>query len=206
MKKLSSFLVSALVLLILVPTVFAFRFSFPITLPPISVAPEPGEWDYITPQYLDLKLKAKKWNAVNYFDGLDMKTNYTQFRLSLKSYEGSTRIYRRTAIYIKGKLKNGNNYLASVVLPEQDVTVYNLTKKRVYFRAAEAQVTIFINDVKVDVVDLTTVRIDIYDKFGGILNGVNDRVNIAGGTGGEFSDDYFRVTGLKVYSFDWVEI
>jgi hypothetical protein len=212
MKKYVGFILVAIAFSAIMTPVFAIRMidfisqrnGVAINTPQTDInsvqpAPDPDpNYDWKTPFIAYVKIKATG-GTVNLLDGLSIDTitpGYPKLQLKLFTYQGNTKLYGPSTIYIKGKLTNGDIFSASIVIPNQNVEMMSFTEDDIWFNATEKKSTAFIynlNTKEKSYPVLDTVRCHITGGLGG-------NVNCAAGNGGEQSN-YTYISGMTVDTF-----
>jgi len=210
MKKYIGLFLIAAIFSVLMTVGFAIPISFmrqnmvTTTIPSVIVnpgqpAPDPDpNYDWKTPFIAYVKIKAAG-GAVSLLDGLNIKSidpGYPKLQLKLFTYQGKTKLYGASAIYIKGKLSNDDPFTASIYIPDQIVQMMSFTENDIWFNATEKKSGAFIynyNTKEKSYPVLDTVRCHITGGLGG-------NVNCAAGNGGEQSN-YIIISGMAVGTF-----
>lgn len=203
MKKYVELFLIAAIFSVLMTAGFAIPISLmkqntATNIPPVSVnpgqpAPNPNpNYDWKTPfiAYAGIKAEGGTLIKLNEWTG-----TLTEARLKIRlfTYQGTTKLYGPSTLYMKGTLDNGDKFSASVYMPIQNVEVYEFSKDRIYFNANPAGMLIINYKTGERIMaTLDTIRFDI--------DGINSKVNGAGGIG-VGSDNKFRISEMAITEF-----
>jgi hypothetical protein len=210
MRKYVGLFLIAAIFSAMIASVFAIPITFmrqsnvvtTTTIPSVSVnpgqpAPNPNpSYDWTTPFMAYARIKAEGGTLVKLHGWTGTLTGAT-LKIKLFTYQGTTKLYGPSTLYMRGTLSNGDHFFASVYMPIQNVEVYEFSEDRIYFNANTAGMLIINYDTGERIRPaLDTIRFDI-DFVGVTVNG-------AGGVG-VGSDNEFRISGMSITEHEYTE-
>jgi len=101
-------------------------------------APDPDpEYDFTTPfkAYVEVRASDGTVNWLNDLDIASLQSGYPKLKLELFTYQGATKLYGMSALYVRGTLVGGDTFFASIWIPDQEVETMAFSYDDIWFNA-----------------------------------------------------------------------